>query len=60
MKVGDTVMTIKGPKVITSMTNEVVRFDDGFAPIDRVWTIEEIKKPSPEMPELFESKEPKV
>lgn len=36
MKVGDTVMTLQGPKVILSMNDEVVRFEGGFAPIDRV------------------------
>lgn len=36
IKVGDTVQTIKGPKKVISMNKEVVRFDDGFAPIDRV------------------------
>lgn len=44
MKVGDTVMTIQGPKVIVSMNDEVVRFEDGFAPKDRVWPVEGMYK----------------
>lgn len=36
IKVGDTVQTIKGPKIVTYMNHEVVRFEGGFAPIDMV------------------------
>lgn len=39
IKVGDIVRTIQGPKKVTSMNKEVVRFDGGFAPIDRVISI---------------------
>lgn len=39
IKVGDYVQTIKGPKKVLSMNKDVVRFDDGFAPIDMVMLI---------------------
>lgn len=36
IKAGDTVQTIKGLKKVLSMNKDIVRFNDGFAPIDMV------------------------
>lgn len=38
-KVGDIVMTIKGPKKVVKVKKEVVIFDDGFAPKDMVFKV---------------------
>lgn len=38
-KVGDKVMTIQGERIVTGVKKDVIIFDNGFAPKDRVTKI---------------------